>query len=517
MSEEIICKISNIVKQFPGTTALDHVSFDVRKGTVHAVVGENGAGKSTLMNILSGVYPPTEGTITFLGEERHFANTSEAEQAGIAMIHQELSLLTTMTAAENIFMNKMPKNAFGMVDYGRMNRECRESLKRLGIDYISPKTIVRDMSVSEQQLLEICKAMSYNAKLLIMDEPTASLTEKEVSFLLKIVKQMRDEGVSILYISHKLEEILEIADDITVLRDGHHIATEPAADMTEQKMVNMMVGRNFEGAEKRDFITDYEGKTPILSVRNLYDAGGKVKNVSFDLYEGEVLGLTGLVGAGRTETLQCIFGANAIKSGQIFINGKEVKITSCKDAINHGLGLIPEGRKIQGLFLKMNVKENMLIVYQRCHAKNGILRNRKLGGVAEKFREELNVKTSAIDAPITSLSGGNQQKTIVARWLMNEPKILFMDEPTHGIDIGAKNEIYKIIDDLTKQNVSVVLISSEMPEVLSLCDRIMFMHHGYKRGELMNDEADQEKLMSFTLDKYMTEEEKAERGKAVTA
>ena len=511
MSEEIICKIDNIVKQFPGTTALDHVSFEVRKGTVHAVVGENGAGKSTLMNILSGVYPPTEGTVTFMGQECHFQSPSEAEAAGIAMIHQELSLLTSMTAAENIFLNKMPKTRFGFVDYATMNKDCMVYLKRLGIDYISPKTIVRDMSVSEQQLLEICKAISCNAKLLIMDEPTASLTDKEVSFLLRIVKQMRDEGVSILYISHKLEEILEIADYITVFRDGHHIATEPASEMNEHKMVNMMVGRDFEGAEKRDFITDYSGKNPILSVRNLYDMAGKVKNVSFDLYEGEVLGLTGLVGAGRTETLQCIFGANAIRSGQIFIHGKEVKITSCKDAINHGLGLIPEGRKIQGLFLKMNVKENMLLVYQRCHAKGGILRTKELGGLAEKFKEELNVKTSALDAPITSLSGGNQQKTIVARWLMNEPKILFMDEPTHGIDIGAKNEIYKIIDDLTKQGVSVVLISSEMPEVLSLCDRIMFMHHGYKRGELANAEADQERLMSFTLDEHMTEDEKAER------
>ena len=365
MSEEIICKIDNIVKKFPGTTALDHVSFEVKKGSVHAIVGENGAGKSTLMKILSGVYQPTEGTVTFLGEERHFTGPKDAEAAGIAMIHQELSLLTTMTAAENIFLNKMPKNAFGLVDYGKMNKDCSVYLQKLGIDYISPKAIVRNLSVSEQQLLEICKAMSYNAKLLIMDEPTASLTEKEVAFLLQIVKQIRDEGVSILYISHKLEEILEIADTITVLRDGHHIATESAVGMTEHKMVNMMVGRDFEGAEKRDFMTSYEGRKPVLSVRNLYDVAGKVKNVSFDLYEGEVLGLTGLVGAGRTETLQCIFGANAIKSGKIFVNGEEVRISSCKDAIKYGIGLIPEGRKIQGLFLKMNVKENMLMVYQR--------------------------------------------------------------------------------------------------------------------------------------------------------
>jgi len=511
MSEEIICKISNIVKEFPGTTALDHVSFDIKKGEVHAIVGENGAGKSTLMNILSGVYPPTEGTVSFMGKECHFANPNEAERAGIAMIHQELSLATSMTAAENVYMNRMPVNKLGIIDYRKMNADCKDLLKKFGVEYISPKTIVRNLSVSEQQLLEIGKAMSHNAKMLIMDEPTSSLTDREVKFLLSIVCQLRQDGVSVLYISHKLEEILTIADTITVLRDGHHISTEPAKDMTEHKMVSMMVGREFESAHRRDFIKDYSNLKPVLSVRNMYNMSGKVNNVSFDLYPGEVLGLTGLVGAGRSETLQCIFGANKRKCGNIQINGQDVKIENCDDAIKHGIGMIPEGRKIQGLFLKMNIKENMLVVYQRCAAKGGILKKKALKGLAEEAKKELNVKTPSIEAPITSLSGGNQQKTIVARWLMNSPKILFMDEPTHGIDIGAKNEIYKIIDDLTKKGVSIILISSEMPEVLSLCDRIIFMHHGYERGELLNTEASQEKLMSFTLDSAMTEDERKER------
>ena len=338
MSEEIICKIDNIVKQFPGTTALDHVSFNVKRGEVHAIVGENGAGKSTLMNILSGVFPPTEGTVTFNGKECHFASPSEAEQAGIAMIHQELSLSPTMTAAENVYMNRMPVNKLGLVNYKKMYADCAALLEKLGVSYISPKAKVRNLSVSEQQLLEICKAVSCNAQMLIMDEPTSSLTDTEVKFLLNIVNQLREEGISILYISHKLEEILTIADTITVLRDGQHIATEPAAGMTEQHMVSLMVGREYEGSHKRNFITDYSGKTPILSVRNLYDMAGKVKNVSFDLYPGEVLGLTGLVGAGRSETLQCIFGANMRKSGQIFINGEEVNIKNCDDAIKHGIG-----------------------------------------------------------------------------------------------------------------------------------------------------------------------------------
>ena len=336
-------------------------------------------------------------------------------------------------------------------------------------------------------------------------------------FLLKIVKQLKSEGISILYISHKLEEILEIADTITVLRDGTHIGTYPASEMDEHKMVSMMVGRDFQGAHKRDFITDFSGRKPILSVKNLYDMAGRVKNVSFDLYPGEVLGLTGLVGAGRSETLQCIFGANMLKSGTIEIDGKPVKIRDCNDAISHGMGMIPEGRKIQGLFLKMNVKENILMVYQRMQAKHGILSTKSLDDAAEEYSKKLNVKTASMDAPITSLSGGNQQKTIVARWLMNNPKILFMDEPTHGIDIGAKDEIYKIIDDLTKQGVAVVLISSEMPEVLSLCDRIIVMHHGYKRGEVFNAETDQENLMSYTLDSAMTEDEKRERQMAKTS
>ena len=511
MSEEIICKIDNIVKQFPGTMALDHVSFNVKRGEVHAIVGENGAGKSTLMNILSGVFPPPEGTVTFNGKECHFSSPSEAEQAGIAMIHQELSLSPTMTAAENVYMNRMPVNKLGLVNYKKMYADCAALLEKLGVSYISPKAKVRNLSVSEQQLLEICKAVSCNAQMLIMDEPTSSLTDTEVKFLLNIVNQLREEGISILYISHKLEEILTIADTITVLRDGQHIATEPAAGMTEQHMVSLMVGREYEGSHKRNFVTDYSGKTPILSVRNLYDMAGKVKNVSFDLYPGEVLGLTGLVGAGRSETLQCIFGANMRKSGQIFINGEEVNIKNCDDAIKRGIGMIPEGRKIQGLFLKMTVRENILLVYQRCMAKGGILNTKKLLGDAEEYSKKLNVKTASIDAPITSLSGGNQQKTIIDRWLMNKPTILFMDEPTHGIDIGAKNEIYKLIDDLTKQGLSIVLISSEMPEVLSLCDRIIFMHHGYKRGELNNADASQEKLMSFTLDSAMTEDEKKER------
>lgn len=506
MSREIICKINNITKRFAGVVALHNVSFDIGKGEVHAIVGENGAGKSTLMNILSGVYKPDEGEVIFEGKAVHFEGPGDSQDTGIAMIHQELSLSPHMSAAENVFINRMPRKKTGLIDKGKMCSECKRYLEILGVHHINPAAMVHTLSVSEQQMLEIVKAISLNARMLIMDEPTSSLTSTEVEFLLSIIDKLRKQGVAILYISHKLEEIMRIADMITVLRDGEHVATERKADLNERAMVNLMVGREFEQAMVRDYMRDYDNKKPVLSVKNLCDYAGRVKDVSFDLYPGEVLGLTGLVGAGRTELLQCIFGANKIKSGEIYVEGKKVNIRECGDAINHGLGLIPEGRKIQGLFLKMTVEDNMLSVYQKkCTYPLGLLKKAELKGIAQHYREQLNIKTPSLYQQVVNLSGGNQQKTIVARWLMNSPKILFMDEPTHGIDIGAKMEIYKIIDRLSKDGVSVILLSSEMPEVLSLCDRIMVMYNGQLRGTVRHDEANQVKLMSFTLEENQKE------------
>ena len=500
MSKELICKLNGISKIFPGVRALDNVSFDIYSGEVHAIVGENGAGKSTLMNILSGVYPADEGTMEFEGKPVHFREPKEAQLAGIAMIHQELSLAPHMTAAENVYVGRMPKKGL-LIDKAKMYRDTQAFLDELGIYYIDPSVVVKNLSVSEQQLLEIVKAMSFRSKMLIMDEPTASLTEGEIKFLLKIVDNLRKSGVAILYISHKLEEIMEIADKITVLRDGQHIETRERKDMDEQTMINLMVGREFDQSAHRDFMTGYETRTPVLEVEHLSDVRGRVKDVSFKLYEGEVLGLTGLVGAGRSELLETIFGAHQKKEGTIKLNGKEVNIKNTEDAIENGMALIPEGRKIQGLFLKMSVEDNMTMVYlKRLKNKLGILNKNKVKGIADEYVDKLRVKTPSLQQCVNNLSGGNQQKTIVARWLMNGPKILFMDEPTHGIDIGAKSEIYRIIDDLAKQGVSVILLSSEMPEVLSMCDRIMVMHHGELRGILGHGEADQVKIMSYTLD-----------------
>lgn len=501
MSKEVICRINNITKYFPGVVALRDINFEVCRGEVHAVVGENGAGKSTLMNVLSGVYHPDEGTVEFDGKIVHFNNPREAQKEGIAMIHQELSLAAHMTAGENIFQGRMPKNKAGFLDKKKMYKDSEDLLDRLGVSFINPKVLVSKLSVSEMQLLEIAKAISLNAKMLIMDEPTSSLTTTEIEFLIKIIDGLRAQNVAILYISHKLEEIMRISDKITVLRDGEHIATRDSSEFDEMSMINLMVGREFNRSADRQFIEDYTDREKVLEIQNLSDFAGRVKGVSFDLYRGEVLGLTGLVGAGRTEVLQCIFGANQRTSGTIKVNGKVVKILRTGDAIKLGMALVPEGRKTQGIFLKMSVENNMTIVYLK-HMLNmfKFINRKKSRKVTMEYVDKLSIKVGSLGQNVENLSGGNQQKTIIARWLMNLPQILFLDEPTHGIDVGAKAEIYKIINDLSKQGVSIVMISSEMPEVLSVCDRILVMHHGTLRGQLKHAEADQEKIMMYTLE-----------------
>jgi ABC-type sugar transport system ATPase subunit len=381
-----------------------------------------------------------------------------------------------------------------------MVSECWKYLRSLGVDNIDPRVLVKYLSVSQMQLVEIAKAVSLNAKLLIMDEPTSSLTTGEITLLLKIMKSLKNEGVSILFITHKLEEVLEIADRITVLRDGSYINTLQKEDATLEKMVSLMVGRNFEKKAHREFIQDYSDREVILEVQNL-TASDQVKNVSFKLYKGEVLGLTGLVGSGRTELLQSIFGMEKKASGKVLIKGKEVKINHPVDAIKLGLGMIAENRKEQGMLLKLSVQDNMTIVHlKELSSALQFINKKKSKEISNKYVNLLSIKTPSLKQISKNLSGGNQQKTIIARWLMHQPKILFMDEPTHGIDVGAKAEIYKLIDDLSKMGVSIILLSSELPEVLALCDRIMVMHHGQLKGVLHHQEADQVKIMSFTLE-----------------
>lgn len=497
--DENICRIMNITKIFPGVVALDNVSFDIKKGEIQAIIGENGAGKSTLMNILSGVYHPEHGQVEFDGKVVRFKDPRDAQNHCIAMIHQELSLARYMTVAENIYQGRMPINAVGMINRRKMNKDSKEFLNKLNVYNIDPRTLVKYLSVSQMQLVEIAKAVSLNAKMLIMDEPTSSLTTGEIKILLDIMNSLRSQGVSILFITHKLEEVLEVADRITVLRDGKYIKTMDKKDATLNNMVSLMVGRDFDQTAHREFVKDYTNREVVLGVKNL-SIPGKVKGASFELYKGEVLGLTGLVGAGRTELLQGIFGYQKTTSGEITINGKTVKIKHPADAIKLGLGLVPEGRKEQGMFLKLNIQDNMSMVHLPHLTKGSFIQKRKLKKIAGEYIGKLSIKTTGLRQISETLSGGNQQKTIIARWLMNNPQILFMDEPTHGIDVGAKAEIYHIIDDLSKQGVSVVLLSSELPEVLALCDRIMVMHHGEIRGIIGHEEADQVKIMNYTLE-----------------
>ncbi|MDY5221367.1 MAG: sugar ABC transporter ATP-binding protein [Eubacteriales bacterium] len=500
MSEKIICSISHITKEFPGVKALDDVNFDVREGEIHAIVGENGAGKSTLMNILSGVYKPTSGKIIFDGKEVSPNAPVEASALGIAMIHQELSLSHTLSVAENIFQARQPKSKLGLIDKKKLYADSRRLLDEVGLKDMDPSTLVRDINASQQQQVEIAKALSQNTRFLIMDEPTSALTPNETHILFDIMRNLKAKGITMLYISHKLDEIMNVSDRITVLRDGHYIDTLVTAETQISDMISLMVGREYSGGYTRAHYMneeDYAKAKPIMEVKNL-NVKNKVHDVSFTLYEGEVLGLAGLVGAGRTEVLQAVFGADPRISGQVIVDGKELTRNNTREAIKHGMGLVPEGRKTQGLYLKFSVEQNMTIVWLNALLKKlGLIRAGKERENAQTYRERLRVKTPSLEQQIVNLSGGNQQKTIIARWLMNEPKILFLDEPTQGIDVGAKNEIYEIIDQLAASGVSVVMVSSEMQENISLCDRIVVLYEGHITGTICHDQANEKSVMAL--------------------
>ncbi len=493
----IIYEIKDLTKRFPGVVALDSVSFSLREGEVHALVGENGAGKSTLMNVMSGAYIPEEGALLFDEKPVKFKSPRDAQDIGIGMIHQELSLSLNLPVWENIFQGRLLKDKLGIIRVKEMIQKSIETLSRLGIANIDPCELVRELSVSQMQLVEICKAILLNAKVLIMDEPTSSLTQKEVKILMEIIRGLREKGIAIVYISHKLEEIMEIADRITVFRDGRHIETLPKEEVTIEKMVSLMVGREFDKNVSREFLDDYDSREKVLEVKNL-NYSHMIKDANISLYKGEILGLAGLVGARRSELLESIFGFRRIASGEIYVEGKKRRIRRVKDAIELGIGLVPEGRKTQGLFLKLDVEQNMTIVKLK-ELKNALklLVKKEEDAIAGEYVGKLAIKTPSLDQLIENLSGGNQQKTIIARWLMNSPRILFLDEPTQGIDVGAKSEIYRIINELSAAGVSIILVSSEMTELLALCDRIVVMCEGKITASLLNKEADQETIMTY--------------------
>ncbi len=494
---QYILELKNISKEFPGVKALDGVNLSLRPGTVHALMGENGAGKSTLMKCLFGIYTKDTGQVFFNNEEISFNNPKEAIEGGVAMIHQELQPVPKMTIAENLFLGNYPLNKFKMVDHEAMNNQTVELLKLVGLN-MPPTTLLGELTVSQMQLVEIAKALAYDAKVVIMDEPTSSLTGSEVVKLFEIIKALTYKGIAIIYISHKMDEIMEISNDITILRDGTYIGTWPVEEMDNQKIISRMVGR-----ELKSLFPDKTNKPQdevVLKVENLSSPNPlSFQDCSFELRKGEVLGVGGLVGAQRTELMEAIYGLRDIQSGgKIIHQGKEINIKRPQDAIRDGIALVTEDRRHNGIFGVLSVKDNVAIASIDQYVKpNGLLDGKAIDEVVDKSIDRLTIRTPNSAAKIQNLSGGNQQKVILSRWLANNPDILILDEPTRGIDVGAKYEIYEIIDDMAKEGRSIIVISSEMPELLGVSDRIMVMAEGRVSGVLDKKEATQEKIMTL--------------------
>ncbi len=496
---EYVLEMLNITKEFPGVRALNDVTFRLRPGTVHALMGENGAGKSTLMKCLFGIYAKDSGTILHNGQEVNYTSTLAAINDGVSMIHQELYPEPHLSVQENVWLGRLPTK-HGMVDYKKMNEDTRKLFENLKMD-LDPKAIVRTLTVSKMQSIEIAKAVSHNAEVIIMDEPTSSLTENEVEHLFNIIDDLRSRGVAIVYISHKMEEIKRIADEISIMRDGNMIGTWPAAELTTDDIISKMVGRDMSNRFPPK--TNTPGDV-VMKVEDFTSVNERsFQNVSFELRRGEVLGVGGLVGAQRTELIESIFGLRALKSGKLTIEGKDVKIATPSDAMDNKLALLTEDRKGTGLFPVLGVGENIYIAsYKRIAKFLGYIDTKTCNRLADQGIEQLNVKTPSAKTPINSLSGGNQQKALFARWLLTEPDILLLDEPTRGIDVGAKYEIYKIINDLATQGKSIIVISSEMPELMGMADRIMVMCEGKMTGIVEGEEATEENIMRLAT-KFM--------------
>ncbi|WP_172118821.1 sugar ABC transporter ATP-binding protein [Halomonas hibernica] len=488
-----LLEVERVRKTFPGVVALDNVQLKVRPGTVHALMGENGAGKSTLMKIIAGVYIPDQGEVRLNGMPLQLNGPLDALEAGIAMIHQELNLMPYMTIAENIWIRREPLNALGMVNHDRMNQMTEALFERLGID-MDPEMEVRKLTVAGRQMIEIAKAVSFDSDVLIMDEPTSSLADREVEHLFQIINDLRKQGKGIIYITHKMDEVFEIADDISVFRDGQFIHSAAASDLTSDEIIKLMVGREVTQMFPKEEVPIGD---VVLSVENLCLAG-VFEDISFEVRAGEILGLAGLVGSGRTNVAETLFGVTPPTSGRIAIDGKEEIISSPHQAMLRGLALLTEDRKETGLFLGLSVVENMeMAVLRDGYTRGTFVEQDRLDQECDSMKERLSVKTPSMEERIGNLSGGNQQKVLIGRWLMTKPRILILDEPTRGIDVGAKAEIHKLITELVRQGVAVIMISSELPEVLGMSDRIMVMHEGRVTGFLDRSEANQVNIMQL--------------------
>lgn len=490
---EFLLAVEGIRKEFPGVLALDDVSFRLKRGTVHALMGENGAGKSTLMKILAGIYTPDQGDVTLRGVPIRLQSPLDALENGIAMIHQELNLMPFMTVAENIWIRREPRNRLGFVNHGEMRRMTEELFKRLRID-IDPEIEVRHLSVASRQMVEIAKAVSYESDVLIMDEPTSALTETEVGHLFQIIRDLRSHGIGIVYITHKMNELFEIADEFSVFRDGRYIGTHAASDVTRDDIIKMMVGREITQMFPKEEVAIGD---VVLSVKNL-TLNGVFENVSFDVRAGEILGVAGLVGSGRSNVAETIFGVTPASSGTIDLYGKRVDIKSPAIAIQNHMAFLTEDRKDTGCLLILDILQNMQVaVLHDRFVKGGFVQERAVEDACEAMAKRLRVKTPGLYERIENLSGGNQQKVLIGRWLLTNPRILILDEPTRGIDVGAKAEIHRIVTEFAKAGVAVLMISSEMPEVLGMSDRVMVMHEGKVTGFLDRSEATQVKVMEL--------------------
>ncbi|MBL1230498.1 sugar ABC transporter ATP-binding protein [Enterococcus sp. BWB1-3] len=478
MENELLFSMTGIEKSFGPVHVLKKAKLEVRKGEIHAFMGENGAGKSTLMNILAGLIDKDAGKIIFEGKEISKMTPELATELGIGFVHQELNLAEDLSVAENVFIGRLPyKNQFlGIVDFKKLHEETEYWLNLVGAK-VSPDAHVGSLSTANKQLIEIAKALSLNAKVIIFDEPTTALSDKDVEVLFIIIRRLKEKGFSSIYISHRMKEIFELGERITIMRDGEYIATEEVSRLSEDQIISMLVGREIKDLYPKQAT---EIGAPYLQVCHLYDRFGHVKDVSFEARRGEVLGFSGLVGSGRTETMRLIFGADRMKSGQIKIGDHTVSIKSPEDAIRNGIGLLTEDRKHQGLLLGLSIKDNITMT----HLDHFVLNHQELKETANHFVKEVNIKISDIENPVSSLSGGNQQKVVLAKWLNTDNQVYIFDEPTKGIDVGAKSEIYSIINQLALQGKTILIVSSEIPELLGICDRIHVFHEGRITGEL---------------------------------
>ncbi|SEE26653.1 monosaccharide ABC transporter ATP-binding protein, CUT2 family [Streptomyces sp. 2131.1] len=511
-----VLEARSVSKRFPGVVALDGVSFSLRAGETHALVGENGAGKSTLIKVLTGVYRPDEGELRLAGEQVSFSRPFEAQQAGISTIYQEVNLVPLMSVARNIFLGREPKNRFGLIDFPRMYRETSELLDGFGVR-VDPKRPLHTLGIGTQQMVAMARAVSVNAQVVIMDEPTSSLEPREVETLFRVIEDLRGRGIAVLYVSHRMDELYRICDRVTVLRDGKHIHTGDLADLDRMQLVSMMLGRDMAEV-RREGLTNFDSegheaaRTPVLTATGL-SRDHQLHDISLDLYAGEVLGLGGLLGSGRSETAKAIAGALSLDSGEVGIAGRTLRRLTSAGAIRAGISLLPEDRKAEGIVPGLSVRENIVLAAMPRLSRAGIVSRAKQDRVVDIFMKRLRIKAASPEQKVGELSGGNQQKVLLARWLCLEPKVLLLDEPTRGIDVGAKAEVQSLIDDLAREGLAVLLISSDIEELIEGADRIVVLRGGAVAGELSGDEVAESHLLEVLADHSPAAADKAPAAK----